>query len=268
MDTQLITPVLGMIVGLILALTGAGGGILSIPLLVLILHLPMQVASPIGLLAVGLASGIGALMGLHQGIVRYRAALLMGFSGMLAAPIGLVISHYIPNPPLLSAFSLVLLYIAIRTFRQSSNVVRKPDQVACALLQDDVHLNWTLRCVRAIAGTGFISGLLSGLIGVGGGFVIIPSLIRHSQLDIRHIQATSLAVITLVSISGVSAAAMHGAVAWSIAIPFAAGSVVGLFIGRRWANAMSPHAMKNLFACLLLLTASMMLVKAAGISLV
>ncbi|MFZ6773509.1 sulfite exporter TauE/SafE family protein [Undibacterium sp. SXout7W] len=266
MDTQLITSGLGMIVGLILALTGAGGGILSVPLLVFFLHLPMQAASPIGLLAVGLASGLGALIGLYRGIVRYRAAILMGISGMLAAPFGILLAQYIPNRPLLLGFAFILLYNATRTFRQSSPAPLKPDQLACALKKDDVHLNWTLRCMRKIAGIGFMSGLLSGLIGVGGGFVIIPSLTRHSQLDIRSIQATSLAVITLVSVSGVSAAALHGSLSWPVAIPFASGSIAGLLVGQMWANKMSPQTIKHLFAGVSLFAALMMLSKVAGIS--
>ena len=266
MDTQLITSGLGMIVGLILALTGAGGGILSVPLLVFILHLPMQVASPIGLLAVGLASGLGALLGLRRGIVRYRAATLMGVSGMLAAPIGILIAQYVPNQPLLLTFAFILLYNAARTFIQPSPVALQPGQLACALKKDDVHLNWTFRCVRTIAGIGFVSGLLSGLVGVGGGFVIIPSLTRHTQLDIRSIQATSLAVITLVSVSGVSAAALHGSLSWPVAIPFATGSIAGLLVGQMWANKMHPQTIKYLFAGVSLFAALMMLSKVVGIN--
>jgi hypothetical protein len=79
---------LGALVGLLLALTGAGGGILAVPLLVFALHLGVAEAAPIGLLAVGLAAAIGAALGLRDGIVRYRAAMLMGGLAMVARAAG------------------------------------------------------------------------------------------------------------------------------------------------------------------------------------
>jgi uncharacterized membrane protein YfcA len=105
-----------------------------------------------------------------------------------------------------------------------------------------------MRCARAIAGTGFVSGYLSGLVGVGGGFIIIPSLIRHSHLDIR-IQATSLAVITLVSISGVSSAALHGSLPWAVALPFTIGSTLGLLGGMQISRRLNQATIQLLFAC-------------------
>jgi hypothetical protein len=75
--------------------------------------------------------------------------------------------------------------------------------------------------------------VLSGLLGVGGGFVIVPSLTRYTNLAVRSIFATSLAVIALVSIGGVTAAAWQGAIAWNIALPFALGAVAALLAGVR-----------------------------------
>ena len=79
---------LGAVVGAILALTGAGGGILAVPLLVFALHLTVSEAAPVGLIAVGSASAFAAVLGLRQGVVRYRAALVMGVVGMVLAPLG------------------------------------------------------------------------------------------------------------------------------------------------------------------------------------
>lgn len=91
---------LGALTGLVLAFTGAGGGILAIPLLVLGLHLPVQQAGPVGLAAMGMASALGALVGLKGRIVRYRAASLIGATGMLAAPLGVAIAQLVPSRPL------------------------------------------------------------------------------------------------------------------------------------------------------------------------
>ncbi|HJU70210.1 MAG TPA: sulfite exporter TauE/SafE family protein, partial [Paucimonas sp.] len=81
--------ILGIIVGVVLALTGAGGGILAVPLLIFGARLGVAEAGPIGLLAVGMAATLGALLGLRAGTVRYRAALLVACAGMLFSPAGI-----------------------------------------------------------------------------------------------------------------------------------------------------------------------------------
>ena len=98
-DPALLAILLGSVVGVVLALTGAGGGILAVPLLVFGLHLPMQQAAPIGLLAVGLAAALGAALGLREGIVRYRAATLIRVTGMLLAPFGIWLAQRFPMHP-------------------------------------------------------------------------------------------------------------------------------------------------------------------------
>jgi hypothetical protein len=103
----------------------------------------------------------------------------------------------------------------------------------CVLNPSEGRLIWTMPCAWALAGTGAVSGVLSGLLGVGGGFVIVPSLTRYTNLAVRSIFATSLAVIALVSIGGVTAAAWQGAIAWNIALPFALGAVAALLAGVR-----------------------------------
>ena len=104
---------LGLLVGVILALTGAGGGILAVPLLIFVLGLEVADAAPVGLLAVGLAASLGAAMGLRDGIVRYKAALLVAAAGMLCSPIGLWVAQRLPNRPLMGIFALVLMYVAL-----------------------------------------------------------------------------------------------------------------------------------------------------------
>jgi uncharacterized membrane protein YfcA len=99
-DPAITTPLLGAAVGLILALTGAGGGIIGVPVLVFGLSLPIQQAGPIALLAVGLAAGLGSLLGLRRGILRYRAAALIGACGVLTVPFGVFLARYIPSQAL------------------------------------------------------------------------------------------------------------------------------------------------------------------------
>ncbi len=255
---------LGAVIGLVMALTGAGGGVMAIPLLVFGIGLPLQQASPVGLLAVGLAAGVGAAIGLRQGIVRYRAAALIGAVGMVVAPLGVSLAQWLPNRPLLGAFALVLTYAAWRMLKAPSATGALPTAVLCRVSTIDQRLVWTRPCARALAGTGVIAGLLSGLLGVGGGFVIVPALNRHTNLDIRSTQVTSLAVIALVSLSGVSAAALHQPLRWDVALPFAAGAVLSLLAGQQIARKLNARHLQQAFACLCLLVALLMLARAVG----
>lgn len=256
---------LGAVIGLVLALTGAGGGVLAIPLLVFGLHLPLQQAGPVGLLAVGLAAGLGAILGLRQHIVRYRAAALIGAAGMLVAPLGVFLAQRLPNRPLLAAFATVLLYTAWRLLRQPAAKELHRARVPCQVNNTDDRLTWTRPCARALTGTGLISGFLSGLLGVGGGFVIVPALTRYTDLEIRSVQATSLAVIALVSISGVSAAAWNGSLNWTVAIPFGSGAVLALLAGRQLAKGLNTQRLQQAFAWFTLLIALVMLARATGL---
>ena len=264
MDPLILAVVLGALIGLVMALTGAGGGVMAIPLLVFGLHLPVQQAAPVGLVAVGLAAILGAALGLRQGIVRYRAAALIGAAGMLMAPLGVLLAQRLPNRPLLGAFALVLIYTAWHMLKHPAQTTALPVAVLCRVSHQDQRLTWTLPCARALAGTGLIAGLLSGLLGVGGGFVIVPALKRYTDLDIRSIQLTSLAVIALVSLSGVAAAALHGPLRWDVALPFSCGAVLALLAGQRIAKKLDPKSLQQTFAWFSVLVALLMLARAVG----
>lgn len=255
---------LGLIVGIILALTGAGGGILAVPLLVFGMGMGVADAGPIGLLAVGMAAALGAVLGLRDGRVRYRAAALIAVSGMLVSPLGLWLAQRIDNRWLSVLFALVLLNVAYRTFRArkqqpdaQSTRVDKP----CRLDPGTGRFTWTAPCARAFAGSGLGAGLLSGLLGVGGGFVIVPALQRFSDLDIKSVVATSLAVIALVSVAGVAGSAATGGLVWSVALPFSAGALAGMLGGRAVSARLGGPHIQLAFAVISALVALGMIAK-------
>ena len=246
---------LGMVAGLLMALTGAGGGALGVPLLVLLLHLPVQQASAMSLVAVGLAGAIGALLGLRDQLLRYRAALMLGAVGMLAAPLGVALAQRLAQPVLLGVFAAFMLFTAWRMWRSADpdagGEAPRPVQPAACLRPDgELRLRWTPRCAWVLGRVGALAGVLSGLLGIGGGFVIVPALDRHTNLDLRSIQVTSLGVIALVALAGVTAAAAHGQLTLAEALPFAAGSVAGLLLGRRLAPRFSAVLLRRGFAVL------------------
>ena len=254
--TTLVSAALGSVVGLILALTGAGGAIVAVPLLVFGLGLGVAQAAPIGLFAVALAAGIGALLALREGRVRYKAAALMAATGAVISPAGLWVAHHVPDAPLTLVFALVLARVAWRMLRQQPGPAHDlhggaepcPSDLPCRLNLERGKLDWTAPCARALALSGAAAGFLSGLLGVGGGFVIVPALKRASDIPMQGIVATSLAVIALVSIAGVAASAASGHMLWLNALPFAAGALAGMLGGRGFARHVSGARLQQSFA--------------------
>lgn len=228
---------LGSAVGLTLALTGAGGAILGVPLLVFGLGIPVSEASPIALLAVAIAASYGAVLGFRAGILRYKAALVMSAFGLLFSPVGLWVAQQVPNQPLMIIFAVVLLYVSITMFLQAQRelhgvAVNTGKTQPCLLDETRGKLVWTLPCFRAMIAAGSTAGFLSGLLGVGGGFVIVPVLKKTTNLPIKSIVATSLGVITLISLTGVVGSSIIGTMNWQTAIPFAVGTLIGMQSGK------------------------------------
>lgn len=260
---------LGLAMGVILALTGAGGGILAVPMLMFGAGLGAAQAAPIGLMAVGMAAALGALLGLRAGIVRYRAALLVAACGMVMAPPGLWLAHHSDNRWLTLLFALVLFYVGARQVRQglrpaaggSACAARPPP---CLRNADTGRLDWTLPCARALGLSGAVAGFLSGLLGVGGGFVMVPALQRCTDLAMRSIVATSLAVIALVSATGVASSALSGHLDWSVAAPFSAGALAGMLGGRMAAGRLSGPLLQLGFGAVAVAVAVGMCAKVLG----
>jgi len=245
--SALITPALGILVGILMGLTGAGGGILSVPLLVFFLGLPISEAAPIALCAVALASGIGAILGLRDKILRYKAASFMAVFGLVLTPIGLWLAPQIPNSPLQILFSFILVYVALRLMKQASNEIKGIPEVnrkppPCLINPAVGKLQWTLPCARALMAAGSIAGFLSGLLGVGGGFIIVPALKRFTDLPVKSIVATSLGVLAIITGGGAIFSAASGGLNISVAAPFALAALGGLLIGLLLGKKLSgPH---------------------------
>jgi uncharacterized membrane protein YfcA len=259
----------GLLIGLVMGLTGAGGGVLAVPALALGLGWPMVQAAPVALMAVGAAAAVGALDGLRKGLVRYRAALLRAALGGLFTPLGAHLARQLPEAGLRSLFCAVLVLVALRMVRQAWGA---PSQVAehgwqrknCQLDPGTGRLRWTPRCALTLATLGGCCGLLTGLLGVGGGFVLVPAFQQLSDIRLHGIVATSLLVIALVS-----GMAIVGALHAGVTIPAAGGgfigaSVVGMLIGRTAAPHVPARGLQWGFAGLCVGVASLLLFKTWG----
>ncbi|WP_295623529.1 sulfite exporter TauE/SafE family protein [uncultured Nitrosomonas sp.] len=276
MEILLISILLGVFTGAVLALTGAGGTIIAVPLLIFGLHFTVAESAPIALLAVCLSSTIGALIALRQGKVRYRAAGFIAVTGILVAPAGIWLAQRLPNVPLTVLFALVLFYVAVNMLRHSTQPMAEERNAAdlqsdsaaipCRLEYERGRLIWGWPCVRALGYSGIATGFISGLLGVGGGFVVVPALKRATNLPMQSILATSLAVIALVSGIGVASATALGGMNWPVALPFAAGALAGMLIGRGIADHLAGPKLQQGFAVVSMGIAIWMIVRLFWIS--
>jgi uncharacterized protein len=238
---------IGVIVGLVLGLTGAGGSIFAVPLLMAGLGWPIVQASTVSLLAVAVAAAVGAWMAWRQSYVRYRAASLMALVGVMVAPLGIATADAMRPAALMMVFAAVLLIVAVRMFRMT--IVAKADAAVvrasvagdgapaagkiCQLNPATGRLIWSGKTVLTISLIGAVTGFLSGLLGVGGGFVIVPALRATTPLSMHSAVATSLMAIALISLGTVGSGVLQGrALPWMVALPFVVGAVIGMVLGR------------------------------------
>lgn len=256
MDYLILTPLaLGIFVGILMGLTGAGGGILSVPLLVFFLHLRVAEAAPIALTAIAISAGVGAFLGFKSNLLRYKAAGFMAIIGLVLSPAGLWLAQRIPNHPLLILFSCTLFFVSTRLYLEARREIlgiEPPVQnpPPCLINPEHGKLTWNLPCARALLFSGGLAGFLSGLLGVGGGFIIVPALKRYTNLPVQSIVATSLGVLAIISSGSALVSAATGNLVVNIAIPFSLGALGGLLLGRGFGKKLSGPRLQQIFAIL------------------
>jgi len=272
LEVQLISIGLGLFVGLILALTGAGGAILAIPLLVFGVNLSLNEAAPIALLAIMSAATIASIQGLIKGNVRYKSALLMSGFGLAIAPIGVWLATRVPIHYLSVCLASIMLYIAWRMWHQAGSQTifdvthRNKAVTPCEINPANSKLFWTANCTKRLMLTGAMAGLFSGMLGVGGGFVIVPSLRKVSNFDVQTIIATSLAVIAIVSAGSVAIHLHQSGLNWQVAIPFVLSTMLSMFLFRLVSHRVPEQLSQRSFAMLAVIAAILMLTKAVQLA--
>lgn len=263
----------GSIVGFSLGLTGGGGAIFAVPLLVYGLAVRPHDAAGISLAAVGATAAAGALQRLHAGEIDLRTGLLFSITGVLGAPAGTALGGLLPDTLLLVLFAGLMGYVALRMWRQSENG-RASDgpgeaaakaEAACdspCARDEGGRLVYNRRCAVIMGATGLATGLLAGIFGVGGGFVIVPALILVTGMEIRRAVATSLMVITLVSASGVVSHLLAGDPPDPrITALFVAGGVCGMGLGTLTGRRLSGPVLQRVFAVVIFFVAGFVVVR-------
>ena len=268
----MLTLLLGMLVGVVLGLTGAGGGILAIPALTLGLGWSLVQATPVALLAVGTAAALGALDGLRKGLVRYKAAALMALVGSTTSPVGLYLAKLLPAKVLVLLFGAVMVFVSGRMFWQARADAREdPAQGVleknCMLNPHTGRLTWNARCAATLVSIGATSGLLTGLLSVGGGFLIVPAFRKFSDVRIHAVVSTSLMVVALISLGTLGNLMRQGVSLSSDGLTFIAATLAGMVAGRVIAPRVSAQLLQQGFALLCALVSMMMFAKVLWMSL-
>lgn len=259
----------GLLVGLSLGLTGGGGAIFAVPLLVYWLGVDPPTAVAISLVTVAVTAAVGALERWRYGQVEVPTGLLFATAGMLTAPLGGWIGSRIPEQPLLVAFALLMLVIAARMWRTARSVEERMPPAAVdagsgpACRRDpEGRLRITSRCATVLAVAGLAVGLLSGLFGVGGGFLIVPALVTFASMGVPRAVGTSLFVMTLVGISAVASQVAAGRVVpLDVAGGFVAGSIPGLFAGSAIGRRLTGPLLARCFAVAIVAVAAFVIAR-------
>ncbi len=235
-----------LLIGVLLGLLGGGGSILTVPLLVYVLGVEPKTAIAMSLLVVGVTSASATVMHARAGRVRWRTAFIFGAGGMSGAFLGGRVSGLLPPGVLLLLFTAVMVAAAISLLRRKEAPAPAGEPPMPARLP-----------VARVLGQGGAVGLLSGLVGAGGGFLIVPALVLLG-LATPVAMATSLVVISLQCFAGLLGHQGHEHLPWGLTAAVLTTAVGGSFIGGRLAGRISPGTLRKGFAWFVLGTACFM----------
>lgn len=242
-----------VLIGLALGLFGSGGSIVTVPVLVYLVGQPEKIAIAGSLAIVGAVAGLGALSYIRRGLVDWRSVLWFGGPGILGTVAGAWLAEFVSGRFQLAVFAVVMLVAAVGMLRRRASAHTPKARARWKIIVDGVAV-----------------GALTGFVGVGGGFLIIPALILLGGLNPVIAVGTSLIIIALKSLAGFAKylsvlERLDLSVDWSIIGIFIVlgglGSVFGGWLGRR----LPAEVFRKGFAALLLIVAAGILIDASGL---
>lgn len=255
---------IGLLIGLILGLTGAGGSVFAVPLLMLMAGLPITDAVGISLGAVAASTFYGSLRNLIQKNatpVLWKPGIILAGVGAISAPLGKWLGLQLPEVWLVFSFSLLAVIIAVRMWLSASknpgaasvvragNFVQTPSPEMLCTLSKSGQFELRPRCVTGLTIGGLLVGLLSGLFGVGGGFLIVPLLLALSAVNMAQAVRTSLMIIALISSTGfISHVFFAQTIPWTLLGLVTTGSVIGMMVGQMISHKIANALLQKIFA--------------------
>jgi uncharacterized membrane protein YfcA len=222
---------LSLLIGLSLGLLGGGGSILTTPILVYVVKLGPKEAITSSLLVVGVTSAVSTLVHARAGNVVWKTGIFFGLSGMVGAYVGGSLATYVRGTVLLVAFAAMMLVTAIAMIRGRRAT------------SGDGHMH----PIKTVV-TGTTVGMLTGLVGAGGGFLIVPALILFGGVPMLRAVGTSLFVITLQSFAGFAGHVAHTHVQGLLLTVVTTAAVLGSLAGAKLAQRVNADSLRRGFA--------------------
>jgi uncharacterized membrane protein YfcA len=240
-----LTIVLAVFVGVSLGLLGGGGSILTVPLLAYVAGLDAKQAIATSLLVVGVTSAVGAISHARAGHVQWRTGLVFGSAGMAGAYGGGLLARYIPGAVLLIGFAVIMIATAVAMLRGRKAV--------------DGSGSASSLPVGKIVVEGLLVGLVTGLVGAGGGFLVVPALALLGGLPMPFAIGTSLLVIAMKSFAGLAGYLSSVHIDWVLAGTVTAAALAGALVGARLTTKVDPDALRKAFGWFVLAMSSVIL---------
>ncbi|MFF7311670.1 TSUP family transporter [Streptomyces sp. NPDC008137] len=247
MSELILALIAGGVVGLALGALGGGGSVLAVPALIYLLGFTPAAATTTALFIV-VATSLTALYGhARAGNVRWRTGALFAAAGLPPAAVAGALAGRLPQPLLTVAFAAVAAVAAVRLLRPVQDVPAGPQGA----------------CPARAAGAGAGLGALTGLLGVGGGFLAVPALVTALAFEMQAAIGTSLLVISANSLASLTTrGATTAGVDWTVTGPFTGAAILGAWDGKRLATRISGTLLQRTFAVVLLAAAAFMLADA------
>jgi uncharacterized membrane protein YfcA len=236
---------LGFGIGLSLGLLGGGGSLLTVPALVYLVGQTPQAAVTTSLAIVGANSVVGAMFHSSHGRLDWKVALAFGSAGMLVSYLSANISKLISPELLLVIFALLMIGIGLMLLSRRAK-------------EDDT--TYVAKPLWLVFTSGAGVGLLTGILGVGGGFLVVPALVMLVGLPVQTAVGTSLIIIAMNSIAGFLGHIRSGSLDEMVTLVFTSAGLVGTFIGMRLFRRLSPSKLQKAFAVFVIALAAFLLI--------
>jgi uncharacterized protein len=243
---------LGALIGVLLGLLGGGGSILAVPALVYGMGFDMKQAIPISLIVVAAASAVGVLPKIRAKQVRWRMAGIFAAAGIPATVAGSAIGGHLSQSVLMIGFAVVMVVAGVRMLADQGAT-----GTACKIEAGQV--NWR-RCAPRSIGAGLLVGLLTGLFGVGGGFLIIPALVVVLGVEMSTAIGTSLLIIIANSVTGIFSHLQGIEVDWQVTAAFVAAAMTASLVAGYFGTKTDTTRLQRWFAYLVFAVAAYVLV--------
>ncbi|MFF4125087.1 sulfite exporter TauE/SafE family protein [Microbispora rosea] len=238
-----------VVVGLTLGLFGGGGSILTVPLLVYVAGVPAKSAIAMSLFVVGVTGVVSAVGHARAGRIRWRTGLVFGLAGMAGAYGGGLVGPRLPAAALLAGFALMMAATAV------AMICRRGTSRPGEAHKDLPILHILIE--------GVVVGLVTGLVGAGGGFLVVPALVLLGGMPMSTAVATSLVVIAMKSFAGLAGYLQTVPVDWSIALPVTATAVAGGLAGGWLAGRVHADRLRTGFGWFVLVMGGFVLLQQA-----